>query len=234
MTDYSITPTGSGPAPLGHEPAPFVMTPDVIMAMVQHNLREMDAQLGTIIQQIEGNRLDADALGRKANGLRDFIQDLRACDDITDGDGKISLDKLNDDCASDLRRAIGLGTREDLLALVQDDPGLLAKVQGLPAGEIGDFGGTFNDDDTEKLFAKLVKSRFDVDISSTADSMNIQVFDDALDTVTENQRLANSNSEMLMVQLQSRMQQRSQIIQLGSNMLKSVDDGISSIIGNMR
>ena len=63
---------------------------------------------------------------------------------------------------------------------------------------------------------------------------DLGVIEDKIQALTEEQRLINSGAEMMMVQLQSRMQQRTQIIQLGSNMLKSIDEGLDTIIGNMR
>ena len=55
-----------------------------------------------------------------------------------------------------------------------------------------------------------------------------------IDDVNEQLREVNSGNEMLMIQLQSTMQQRTQIIQLGSNMLKAYDEATDSIVGNMR
>lgn len=57
---------------------------------------------------------------------------------------------------------------------------------------------------------------------------------EAIDTANETLREINSGNEMMMIALQSAMQQRTQIIQLGTNMLKAIDEGGDSIIGNIR
>lgn len=64
--------------------------------------------------------------------------------------------------------------------------------------------------------------------------MTMEAVQTRIDGVNEQLREVNSDNEMLMIQLQSAMQQRTQIIQLGSNMLKAFDEGTDTIVGNMR
>lgn len=59
-------------------------------------------------------------------------------------------------------------------------------------------------------------------------------FDQAVTGLNDDIRTANASNEMMMIQLQSAMQQRTSIIQLGSNVLKSIDEGIDSVVGNLR
>jgi hypothetical protein len=213
---------------------PFVLTPEVIIALAQRNLQEMDGQIGNIVRIIEDKRGEADRRGREMNALRDFIEDLRASGHVTDSDGTIRMNEMDDGDAAGFRAAIGLTTREELLRHVGDNATLRAKIEALPDGPVANFDDTFDDQEVEALFRQAVEDRYGIEIPAGSNSFNIDVFETELDTLTEEQRLLNSENEMLMVQLQSRMQQRTQIIQLGSNMLKSIDEGLDAIIGNMR
>jgi hypothetical protein len=58
--------------------------------------------------------------------------------------------------------------------------------------------------------------------------------DTLIQRATDDLRTATSGNEMLMIQLQSAMQQRTSAIQLGSNVLKAIDDGMDSVVGNIR
>ncbi len=58
--------------------------------------------------------------------------------------------------------------------------------------------------------------------------------EDALETVKQASRTEASGSEMNMLQLQQLMQQRSQIIQLGTNLSKKIAEGESAIVNNLR
>lgn len=58
--------------------------------------------------------------------------------------------------------------------------------------------------------------------------------EDALEAVKQDSRTEASGSEMNMLQLQQLMQQRSQIIQLGTNLSKKIAEGESAIVNNLR
>lgn len=54
------------------------------------------------------------------------------------------------------------------------------------------------------------------------------------DTLSEQIRECNSGNEQLMVRLQSNMQQRTQVVQLCTNMLKAADEARDAVVGNLR
>jgi hypothetical protein len=91
-----------------------------------------------------------------------------------------------------------------------------------------------SDDDVIIDRFQAVCAELGLEISTADRGLPVSVIEQKIDTLTEQQRVANSENEMLFMQLQSAVQQRSQIIQLGTNMLKSVDDAVGSVIGNMR
>jgi hypothetical protein len=55
-----------------------------------------------------------------------------------------------------------------------------------------------------------------------------------IDGLNEDLREANSGSEMRMIRLQTVMQQRTALIQMTSNLLKSLDEGTDTAVGNLR
>jgi hypothetical protein len=54
------------------------------------------------------------------------------------------------------------------------------------------------------------------------------------DTLGEQIRECNSGNEQLMIKLQSAMQQRTQIVQMATNMLKAGDEARDAVVGNLR
>lgn len=75
-------------------------------------------------------------------------------------------------------------------------------------------------------------------LKSRLDALGVGRRDEALqrriDGLGEQQRQVNSGNEMRMVQMQSLMQQRTSMIQLGSNLLKAIDEATDSVVGNLR
>ncbi len=64
--------------------------------------------------------------------------------------------------------------------------------------------------------------------------VSLNQLETALDKVKQDARTEASGSEMNMLQLQQLMQQRSQIIQLGTNLSKKIAEGESAIVNNLR
>ncbi|MCA9612404.1 MAG: hypothetical protein H6722_17275 [Sandaracinus sp.] len=67
-----------------------------------------------------------------------------------------------------------------------------------------------------------------------AGKMTGAAMDEVIGAHNSDLRVINSGNEMMMVQLQSVMQQRGQITQLGSNMLSSLNDTARAIIQNTK
>lgn len=55
-----------------------------------------------------------------------------------------------------------------------------------------------------------------------------------LESLTSDLREANSGNERLMISLQSLLQQRTSVIQMSTNMLKAIDEGVDAVVGNLR
>lgn len=63
---------------------------------------------------------------------------------------------------------------------------------------------------------------------------NMKIIEDQMQRLEDQLRTVNSGNEMLMVSLQSTMQQRTSAVQMATNMLKSIDESTDSIVGNLR
>jgi hypothetical protein len=222
------------------------LTPEMILFMCQRQLQQMDIQIGNAIALMEQNRVRADDIGRQILEYRELLNSLRGCGAFEDG--KLKLDKLNDPECAALRQQLGLDDEDALLALLPDEATM--ESLGYTSGQItavnnartairnaSDLSTTteepFNDDAMRVVFTLYMRNEHGIEIGSGND-IDLTILEDKIQALTEEQRLVNSESEMMMVQLQSRMQQRTQIIQLGSNMLKSIDEALDTVVGNMR
>lgn len=100
-----------------------------------------------------------------------------------------------------------------------------------------DFMGVSHEASEEtatRAFVDALNDRYGLGIEPGATNMDMSVIDQKLDELKESQRTINSGTEMTMMQLQSAMQMRTQILQLGSNMLSAQDQANDTIIGNLR
>ena len=66
------------------------------------------------------------------------------------------------------------------------------------------------------------------------DAVRYEALGRELQNLSEQQSKANTDNEMVMMQLQAAMQRRSQTIQAGSNFLASLHDATKTIVGNLR
>ncbi len=173
MPDVSVVTTAPpwDPTPL----RAASLTPEVILAMMERRLQDMDRQIVECSQTIENSTRRADEVAGTLADRRALQQDLE----------RIPLD---DDGRFDWGR-VPTGV---------DGPALRSRLETLG---LGDTPGA---------------------VQASIDGLN------------ESLRRVNSGNEMLMVQLQSAMQERTSVIQMGSNMLKSLHEGTSAIVGNLR
>lgn len=96
---------------------------------------------------------------------------------------------------------------------------------GLPVGSLG-FG--------DHTSLRDVLSRISINGQSCAGIATRDQFQQRAESISEALRQCNSNNEQLMIKLQSAMQQRTQVVQMASNMLKASDEARDAIVGNIR
>jgi hypothetical protein len=86
----------------------------------------------------------------------------------------------------------------------------------------------------ETLSLGEVMGRLTVGGQSMAGVTNREGLQLRADTLGEQIRECNSGNEQLMIKLQSAMQQRTQIVQMATNMLKAGDEARDAVVGNLR
>lgn len=90
------------------------------------------------------------------------------------------------------------------------------------------------DEATAALRNALNDAPYKLGIGASTTEIRMSAITQKIDELTEDQRVINSGVEMTMMRLQSAMQMRTQILQLGSNMLSSQNEASGTIIGNLR
>ncbi|MFN7701970.1 MAG: hypothetical protein ACK6CU_14435 [Deltaproteobacteria bacterium] len=86
----------------------------------------------------------------------------------------------------------------------------------------------------ETLSLGEVMGRLTIGGQSMAGVTNREGLQLRADTLGEQIRECNSGNEQLMIKLQSAMQQRTQIVQMATNMLKAGDEARDAVVGNLR
>ncbi len=167
-------------------------------------------QVGQMDNQIKGSIIEIENHRAEAKNIGEQIlafQELeRWINDHGDmvDGGEIDLTEINDGGGTELRSQLGISDA---------------------AGE---------DSATASFRDALRADPYKLEIPPGAKKMEMSVIKQKLDELKEDQRTINSGTEMTMMRLQSAMQQRTQILQLGSNMLSAQDQANDTIIGNLR
>lgn len=167
-------------------------------------------QLNTMDDQIKGSINEIENHRAEAENIGEQIlafQELeRWINDHGDmvDGGEIDLTEIDDGGGAELRRRFG----------ISDD------------AEEGPATAAFRE--------ALNAEPYSLGIEPGANKIEMSVIKQKLDELKEDQRTINSGTEMTMMRLQSAMQQRTQILQLGSNMLSAQDQANDTIIGNLR
>jgi hypothetical protein len=109
-------------------------------------------------------------------------------------------------------------------AVTEADLRMFESRLGLRAGSLGH----------ETLSLGEVMGRLTIGGQSMAGVTNREGLQLRADTLGEQIRECNSGNEQLMIKLQSAMQQRTQIVQMATNMLKAGDEARDAVVGNLR
>lgn len=105
-----------------------------------------------------------------------------------------------------------------------DDLRMFEERLGMRPGSLG----------TETLSLGEVMSRITIGGQPMSGVTNREGLQLRADTLGEKIRECNSGNEQLMIKLQSAMQQRTQIVQMATNMLKAADEARDAVVGNLR
>jgi len=170
----------------------------------------VSSQLRDMDRQIRLSMLEVQGTRDRAQEIGEQIQSLRDLESALrdDGhayeDGEIDIRELNDPQSDTLREALGITS-----AYRDDDNGIRLQFEMT----MREHGIEFDDSDW---------------------SFDVNIIKSKIDNLQEEQRQINAGNEMVMMGLQSAMQQRTQILQTGSNLIASIHDAAKTIVGNLR
>ena len=183
--------------------------PESVIQMCRSRLNDLDAQINHVTTSLEDASVRSEALSGEISELR-MIQ--RYLSPYTTGSAIAGLPAnvvLTRDGLEAQLQGIGLsvGRVNEILTRVSAQ---------------GGFDGTWIMNPLTVSTLVGFEIRTPADITSKLESLNTDL------------RHANSGNERLMISLQSLMQQRTSAIQMATNMLKAIDDGVDAIVGNLR
>lgn len=149
---------------------------------------------------------------------------------LRDLDGQIA--QLTNDMNRRTREAEALGERLQEQRALQQEADLLGRGEHgeyvrrdePPEGWVPPRDGVTWDDYQNALLERLRSEGI-----TNRDAMQRRI-----DATNEELRQLSSGNEMRMVRLQSLMQQRTSVIQAGSNMLKALDEATDAVVANLR
>jgi hypothetical protein len=203
------SPTGFAPTDIGEAFLPDVtaMSDESIIMLLTTRLRDVDSQIGSITQTLQQQTARAQSLGQEAQRLNA----LR---------GLLGNEPYMDPTSGNLRGDYALSQEE--IASIAETIGVSPESVGLDA----DGNGAVNLSD--------VMLHITIGGRSLHGVSNREGFQLRADSLGEQIRDCNSGNEQLMIKLQSAMQQRTQIVQMATNMLKAGDEARDAVVGNLR
>jgi prefoldin subunit 5 len=206
----SIDPTSKVSA--SHTPAVFatsvrLMGPDDVLAYVARALGDVGSQIDDIRKQV-------DARQAKSAELREIVAELR---NMQGGGGDLTH--------YDAEKYDAMMTK---LSHFAEGNGPAAKVY---ESFLQSYGGYR---DTEKGGAIVGTLAGDKANDSQDMLMNAAELTSAVKNIEEAQSALGSENEVTMMNLQQLMQRRNQVTQFSSNSLNSINEGLKSVIGNIR
>jgi hypothetical protein len=190
-------------------PGQGLMSPDEIMAYVASALNDISGQMDTIRQKIQARQERAREI-REAQALFNTLTE--------GGDATIQR---------------GTEEYEQLMKMLEkfkDDPKLGKAYNSLltTVGGYTDANGNAVEPTADMATTdELKKALGDRKLVKDEASKIGQYFQDALADL-------NSDNELVMMDLQKLAQQRNQVTQFSSNMLNAMNEGMKSVIGNIR
>jgi hypothetical protein len=236
------------------------LTPGAILAMLRIRLADMDQQIQQLTNALQTNSETAEDLGRQIHERRELMEAVRG---HLDSSGNVNWSDFPEAQRAQLQErfaAIGLtgearhaslgGLSERVSEIRErqtsgiaspEESAELAELESLYNTMARMRGGPIRMDGTvdwsrvpEDQRVALQERFARAGMDGVAHPVNRDALQDQIDRLGEDLKRVNSGNEMLMVQLQSTMQQRTSVVQMSTNMLKSIDEGMDAIVGNLR
>ncbi len=232
------------------------LTPGSIMTLLRRRMQDMDGQVDSIMSEIDVNTARSENLQRQVEGLNavraamanaqsDANRHVELGDiDVTFEGHQTTADALLRDLGialptNNVNSSRSVEQLEGLKGAIERD--IQEEQDAMGMGDLD-----LNDPDAIALIygnpklRELRKRLHDVNVRINAgggpvgtDRITGASMDNFLESVKSQARRANSGNEVLMVRLQSVMQQRSQTVTMATQMMKSITDSEKSIAQNI-
>ena len=209
------------------------MSPEALIASCQESVRAMDSQLSAIGGRIQDRAREGDRISHDIATLN-RLQELgrRAGDEGTrfDAGGTLGVDNaLNDPT---LQALVAAGDRDRVIAFYDTYYG----VGPVEAAELADVTMAICEGRTLEEAQAFAAELAPIADGDGGDGLRIEGrdFDSLIAQRKEDLAELNSGNETEMLELQTMVQQRGQIIQMTSNMLRNIDEERDAVIGNLR
>ena len=184
------------------------VSPEGILAVVGKRLREMDSQIASQLEEINSNSGKAKEISDQLKALYKLKEHAKTKHDGY-SEKSVSLDATKEVRPKDL---------------IEDNGELISVREYIERHDLGDLLSTFEtmgkmNDGSGKM------GEFDfVSVGEIETTIEVQK-----QTLTD----VNSGNELRMIALQSVMQQRTQVITLGTNLMKSLHEASEGVIRNI-
>lgn len=205
--------TGTAPLPQPGSAGSTLVGADIQLMGPGDVLAYVTLALSNLSQQLNDYKSQVMAKQEKASDVHAIVAELREWN--TGGNGIKEMDR---------KRYADLMSR---LAKYPNDPQLKAAYEML----LKSYGG-YTDSVTRVVVPDPPKDpNHDIDVNK---NLNGSEADKVIKNVEESLSNLNSDNELLMLNLQTLMQQRNQISQLASNVLNSMNESAKGLIANLR
>lgn len=194
------------------------VSPEAIMHMLQIRMRDFDSEIGTRLDEIRTHQRDSKRLSSDLDVLNQFQTNFVAANgDIATSKTITPAREQYPELLEQVNRAMETappGAGRDALGALH---------AALTCG--GEAPVTISFNAFRALHADLKLP----DSGKASDTVGTQIA-----KVKDQLQTLNTGNDLRMTQLQSTLQQRTALIQMGSNLLKSLDEASRAIINNMR
>lgn len=183
--------------------------PDMLLALCARRLDDLDQQIGELTTALQARTTRAEELGRELARMRETEMRFN---EFENADGTYRTAHLADATEATIREWMtewGFSEEEILARIEEMRPRMAETVDG------------FNLEDWRR-------------ITGNEHLLRTSDFDEAIAAIDGEMKRLNADNEMLMMKLQSAMQQRTSMVQMTTNMLKAIDEGVDAVVGNLR
>ena len=234
-------------SPVSFEALGVAMTPGALLLMLRRRLSDLDSQIDNAMTEIDSNTTRSEFLQKQveaaqlikasmASAQTDPNQKVELGDVKVEWEGRtVSADQLlNDLGMGDFPASGDAPTEETLTQEIADLEAVSAGVAGGP-GRVGPMrlGEDYLQSSLDSKRRQLEVVQRGGTVIGDSQEVTGTALDAYIQQLSSRARRTNSSNEMLMVQMQSAMQQRGQAVSMATQMLKALNEQMSSIVQNV-